>query len=66
MAGALGLALAGPRRYPMLTVDDPWLGDGRSEADVPDIERALAVFRYACVVNALAICLVLLVSLLLG
>lgn len=66
MAGALGLALAGPRRYPMLTVDDPWIGDGRSDADAADIRRALAVFRGACAVDALAVGLALLVSVVLA
>ena len=28
MAGALGLALAGPRRYAEGVVADPWLGEG--------------------------------------
>ena len=28
MAGALGLALAGPRRYAEGVVADPWVGDG--------------------------------------
>jgi len=32
MAGALGLALAGPRRYAAGLVADPWLGDGRARA----------------------------------
>ena len=32
MAGALGLALAGPRRYPEGLVADPWLGDGTARA----------------------------------
>ena len=63
MAGALGLALAGPRRYPMLTVDDPWIGDGTGEADAADIHRALAVFRGACAMNALAVLLVILAHL---
>lgn len=60
MAGALGLALAGPRRYPMLTVDDPWIGDGSSEADAADIYRALAIMRAACGINALVVLVVLL------
>ena len=63
MAGALGLALAGPRRYPMLTVDDPWIGDGSSEADTADIYRALAILRAACGINALVVLVVLLVHL---
>ena len=32
MAGALGLALAGPRHYAEGVVDDPWLGDGTARA----------------------------------
>jgi adenosylcobinamide-phosphate synthase len=63
MAGALGLALAGPRQYPMVTVDDPWVGDGRAAADTADIRRALDLFRLACVVNALAIAILVVVRL---
>ncbi|MFO1155024.1 MAG: adenosylcobinamide-phosphate synthase CbiB [Rhodospirillales bacterium] len=63
MAGALGLALAGPRQYPMVTVDDPWLGDGSAAADVPDIWRALDLFRLACVVNALVIAVLVVIRL---
>ncbi len=63
MAGALGLALAGPRQYPMVTVDDPWLGDGGATADSADIGRALDLFRLACVVNALVIAALIVVRL---
>ncbi len=63
MAGALGLALAGPRQYPMVTVDDPWLGDGRIAADAGDIVRALDLFRLACVVNALVVTFLVVVRL---
>lgn len=52
MAGALGLALAGPRRYPNLTVDDPWIGGGRSTACADDIRRALRVYAAACMLHA--------------
>jgi len=48
MAGALGLALAGPRRYPEGLVDDPWLGDGSARAATSDIVRALHLYRLAC------------------
>ena len=44
MAGALGLALAGPRRYDGETVDDAWMGTGRRDADSRDIRRALVVY----------------------
>ena len=48
MAGALGLALAGPRQYAEGRVDDPWLGDGTAQAQPPDIIRALRLYGYAC------------------
>jgi adenosylcobinamide-phosphate synthase len=48
MAGALGLALAGPRRYPEGLVADPWLGDGSARAGVSDIVRGLQLYRLAC------------------
>jgi adenosylcobinamide-phosphate synthase len=47
MAGALGLRLAGPRIYDGVTVDDHWMGDGRSEATPDDIDRALTIYRTA-------------------
>jgi len=52
MAGALGLALAGPRRYGRELVNDPWIGDGRARATPADIKRALALFAIACLVFA--------------
>jgi adenosylcobinamide-phosphate synthase len=45
MAGALGLRLAGPRIYDGILVDDHWMGDGRAEATVEDIDRALTIYR---------------------
>jgi adenosylcobinamide-phosphate synthase len=50
MAGALGLALAGPRNYPEGLVADPWLGDGTARAATPDIARALHLYRLACLI----------------
>ena len=48
MAGALGLALAGPRIYDGVTVDDAVMGSGgRREATSADIRRALALYRAA-------------------
>jgi adenosylcobinamide-phosphate synthase len=52
-AGALDLALAGPRRYGGEVVDDPWVGSGRARAGVEDMRRALWLFVCACLVNAL-------------
>src|SRR5271170_4801245 len=50
MAGALDLALAGPRRYHGTFVADPWIGAGRARAELPDLRRALALFALACVI----------------
>jgi adenosylcobinamide-phosphate synthase len=47
MAGALGLALAGPRIYGGVKIDDAFMGNGRREADAKDIRRALALYRCA-------------------
>jgi adenosylcobinamide-phosphate synthase len=47
MAGALGLSLAGPRVYGGQLVEDAFMGDGRREADVADIRRALMLYRTA-------------------
>jgi adenosylcobinamide-phosphate synthase len=47
MAGALGLALAGPRRYGDVVVEDAWMGDGRENATADDIRRALWLYRRA-------------------
>jgi adenosylcobinamide-phosphate synthase len=52
MAGALGLALAGPRRYPDGLVADPWVGDGTAKATTPDIVRALSLYKLACLLQA--------------
>jgi adenosylcobinamide-phosphate synthase len=52
VAGALGLALAGPRHYPEGVVNDPWLGDGRARATAADIGRALKLYRLACLIFA--------------
>ena len=48
MAGALGLALAGPRHYADGAVNDPWLGDGTAQAGPGDIARALRLYSLAC------------------
>lgn len=45
MAGALGLALGGPRAYHGATVDGATLGRGRRNATLEDIFRALTIYR---------------------
>jgi adenosylcobinamide-phosphate synthase len=53
MAGALGLALAGPRRYAEHVVEDPFLNtDATHQAAPDDIGRALDLFTAACVIEA--------------
>jgi adenosylcobinamide-phosphate synthase len=53
MAGALGIALAGPRRYGVRVVEDPFLNDsGRHEAGPGDIGRALKILRVATAAGA--------------
>lgn len=47
MAGALGLALAGPRVYGGVMVDDAMMGNGRRNASAADIRGALALYRRA-------------------
>ena len=57
MAGALGLRLAGPRVYGGKTVEDHWMGTGRTDATAADIRRALRVYRLACVLQAATVAL---------
>lgn len=48
MAGALGIALAGPRVYFDVMKQDPWINaKGRLDADAEDIWQALAVMKRA-------------------
>ena len=50
MAGALGIAIAGPRRYGERVVKDAWMGDGRARCTALDIRRSLALLVAACLV----------------
>jgi adenosylcobinamide-phosphate synthase len=55
-AGALGLALAGPRRYRTRLVEDPFLNAaGRRGAGPADIHRAIRLIAGACLVQALVV-----------
>ncbi len=51
-AGALGLSLAGPRRYGGVMIQDAWMGEGRARATAADIRRALLLYVAACLVHA--------------
>jgi adenosylcobinamide-phosphate synthase len=59
-AGALGLALGGPRRILGTVLDAAWLGDGRARATVADIGNALRLYL------ATAACFAVLVLIVLG
>jgi adenosylcobinamide-phosphate synthase len=50
-AGALDLALGGPRKYPGLVVDEKWIGAGRARAELADIHRALHLYTVACLMQ---------------
>jgi adenosylcobinamide-phosphate synthase len=51
MAGALGLALAGPRPYHGEIKPAPWIGDGVARVTPADIRRALYLYGVACLIN---------------
>jgi len=55
LAGALGLALAGPRRYAAGAVDDALMGDGRADCTAADIRRGLRLYIMACALPVLAV-----------
>ena len=63
MAGALGLALAGPRRYGgEMVVEASLNGSGRRNAAARDILTGIAIFLRACDVLALAVLVCVAVS----
>jgi adenosylcobinamide-phosphate synthase len=62
-AGALGLALAGPRVYGGVEIEDAVMGSGRRAATAADIRAALALYRRA---DALLIALVGFIALLIA
>ena len=62
MAGALGLQLAGPRVYGEDMVDDAFMGDGRRDACVADIRRALRLYRAGCATSWLVLLAIVIIS----
>jgi len=66
MAGALGLALAGPRVYDGVTVDDALMGDGRRDATASDIRAALRLYRQADVLLIMLVSVLALAAIALG
>nr|WP_184042539.1 adenosylcobinamide-phosphate synthase CbiB [Roseospira visakhapatnamensis] len=63
MAGALDIALSGPRQYHGRTTAEPWVGHGRARLGPTDIRRALRLYVHACAATALLVGLVLVVRL---
>ena len=59
-AGALGIAIAGPRRYGGIPVDDAWMGDGRAACTPEDIDAALRLYVRSCVLVA-GLCVLLVI-----
>lgn len=55
MAGALGLALAGPRHGAAHTAATPWIDSGTARATPLDVRRALFLFTVACLINGACI-----------
>jgi adenosylcobinamide-phosphate synthase len=56
MAGALDIALAGPRVYHGQTLDAAWIGDGgKRSANHLDIKRGCALYRGTCAIIAFAL-----------
>ncbi|HEX2654661.1 MAG TPA: adenosylcobinamide-phosphate synthase CbiB, partial [Xanthobacteraceae bacterium] len=63
MAGALDLALAGPRLYGGVRVEDAFMGHGRRNANAADIHAALKLYRRAdAILIVLFVCTALLFS----
>ncbi len=52
MAGALGFALGGPRKFTQATISEPWVGSGTAQVTHQDIRRALYLFAVACLINS--------------
>jgi adenosylcobinamide-phosphate synthase len=58
LAGALGLALAGPRRYGGKVVEDHWMNEGgRVAVTADDIRRGLRLYLLACLLQAAIVAL---------
>ncbi|MGD9539031.1 MAG: adenosylcobinamide-phosphate synthase CbiB [Alphaproteobacteria bacterium] len=57
-AGALGLALLGPRRYDGEVAAAPWLGDGTARATEADIRRVLMLYVAACLLLAASVAVI--------
>ncbi|MBL6927704.1 MAG: cobalamin biosynthesis protein [Rhodospirillales bacterium] len=63
VAGALNLALAGPRRYAEKALGDPWVGSGTAQVEGNDIRRAQYLFAIACLIDAMIVAALVIVRL---
>jgi adenosylcobinamide-phosphate synthase len=55
MAGALGIRLSGPRHYGNRVADEPWVNAGAADPSAEDLVVALALYRRAVALLALAL-----------
>ena len=55
MAGALGVALGGPRPFDDAAIPGKWIGDGRARATVGDVDRAVFLVAVACLLIGLGL-----------
>ncbi|NQV46668.1 MAG: cobalamin biosynthesis protein CobD [Rhodospirillaceae bacterium] len=62
-AGALDLAIAGPRKYSDRTVNAPWIGGGSARATAKDIRRMLYLYLVASLINGMWVAAVSMVRL---
>jgi adenosylcobinamide-phosphate synthase len=61
--GRFGLALAGPRRYGGVLIDDAWMNaGGRTEATPADIDMALRLLMFGWSVLAASVAIVASIS----
>jgi len=52
LAGALDLAVAGPRKMDGVVLSESWIGDGTAQATARDVSRGLYLTGIACLINA--------------
>jgi adenosylcobinamide-phosphate synthase len=63
VAGALGLALGGPRPFDGATLAGAWIGDGRGRATVTDVHRAALLVTIGSLLVAVGLALAILARL---
>jgi adenosylcobinamide-phosphate synthase len=59
VAGALGLALGGPRLFDGETIGGSWINDGRARVELSDVKRAIFLLVIAALLVGLAVALAL-------